>query len=463
MPPRPRAPSRPSRCRTPGATTARCSRRSTPSTASPLNELNPDGSSQQEIDAITANKDNKGPAAPDVIDVGLSYGPQAQKDGLVQPYKVSTWDTIPDAAKDADGNWYGDYYGVLAFEVNTAVVKNVPKDWADLLKPEYKGQVALSGDPTGSNQAISGVWAAGIAASGSRRRAPRARPASTSSSSSTTPATSSRSSPRRRPSPPVRRRSGSPGPTTPLPTRTRSPATRRSRSSSRRRAASAACTSRRISAYAPHPNAAKLWMEFLYSDEGQNIWLKGYCNPIRYDAMVKAGTVDAADVAGQTARHEGRLPADARPDHNGHRHHHQGLADDRRRHGQVDPVREPRSRMRERPPRSPWTPEPCHRARLGRLAIPLELARPRAVPRLRDVCSCSSRWATSSRAASRTRTASSRSRTTPTCPGRVPINAYITSIEISLVTAILGGLFGFLLAYAVDRRRRCRAGSGPAS
>ena len=45
-----------------------------------------------------------------------------------------------------------------------------------------------------------------------------------------------------------------------------------------------------ISAYAPHPNAAKLWMEYLYSDEGQIIWLNGYCNPIRYDAMAAART-----------------------------------------------------------------------------------------------------------------------------------------------------------------------------
>ena len=51
--------------------------------------------------------------------------PVGQGDGLLQPYKVSTWDTIPDSAKDADGYWYGDYYGVLAFEVNTDIVKNV--------------------------------------------------------------------------------------------------------------------------------------------------------------------------------------------------------------------------------------------------------------------------------------------------------------------------------------------------
>ena len=48
-----------------------------------------------------------------------------------------------------------------------------------------------------------------------------------------------------------------------------------------------------ISAYAPHPNAAKLWMEYLYSDEGQLIWLKGYCHPIRYDDLVARGVVPA--------------------------------------------------------------------------------------------------------------------------------------------------------------------------
>jgi putative spermidine/putrescine transport system substrate-binding protein len=46
-----------------------------------------------------------------------------------------------------------------------------------------------------------------------------------------------------------------------------------------------------ISAYAPHPNAAKLWMEYLYSDEGQSLWLKGYCHPARFNAMVKAGKI----------------------------------------------------------------------------------------------------------------------------------------------------------------------------
>ena len=254
-----------------------------------INELNPDGGSKDEITAIEANKDNKGPAAPDVVDVGLSFGPQGKSAGDFQAYKVAGWDSIPAAAKDADGFWYGDYYGVLAFEVNTKVVKNVPQDWSDLLKPEYKAQVALAGDPTASNQAISGVWAAGIANGGSLDNAAPgldffkqlndkgnfvpiiAKTANVASGDSpiriawTYNALADKDS--LKGNPPIEvvvPKSGRFG----------------------------GMYVQAISAYAPHPNAAKLWMEYLYSDEGQNIWLKGYCNPIRYDDLVAKGTVD---------------------------------------------------------------------------------------------------------------------------------------------------------------------------
>jgi len=256
----------------------------------PVNELNPDGSSAEEIDAIKANKDNPGPQAPDVIDVGLSFGPQAKTDGLLEPYKVSTWDSIPDSAKDADGSWYGDYYGVLSFETNTAEVTNVPKDWADLLKPEYKGQVALSGDPTQSNQAISAVWAAALANGGSLddpqpgldffkqlndagNFVPVIAGTATVASGET----------------PIRitwtyngladkdSLAGNPPVEVAVPTSGRF----------------GGMYVQAISKFAPHPNAAKLWMEYLYSDEGQLIWLKGYCNPIRYDDLVARGVVPA--------------------------------------------------------------------------------------------------------------------------------------------------------------------------
>src|SRR5262252_6255279 len=112
-----------------------------------VNELNPDAGSGDEIEAIKANKGNTGPQAPDVIDVGLSFGPSAKKDALLQAYKVSTWSTIPNDQKDQEGYWYGDYYGVLSFQINADIVKSLPHDWSDLLKPEYKNAVALAGDP----------------------------------------------------------------------------------------------------------------------------------------------------------------------------------------------------------------------------------------------------------------------------------------------------------------------------
>ncbi len=79
----------------------------------------------------------------------------------------------------------------------------------------------------------------------------------------------------------------------------RQPADRRRRAGVRRRFAGVYVQA--ISAYAPHPNAAKLWMEYLYSDEGQIVWLKGYCHPIRYDDMVAKGTI-RRDLRGQAAR-----------------------------------------------------------------------------------------------------------------------------------------------------------------
>src|ERR1700692_115995 len=131
-----------------------------------VNELNPDAGSGDEVEAIKANKGNTGPQAPDVIDVGLGFGPPAKADGLLHPSKFATWDTIPDTAKDADGAWYGDYYGVLSFAVNTDIIKKSPADWGDLTGADYKNGVALAGDPRASNQAIQGVYAAGLSAAG---------------------------------------------------------------------------------------------------------------------------------------------------------------------------------------------------------------------------------------------------------------------------------------------------------
>jgi putative spermidine/putrescine transport system substrate-binding protein len=45
---------------------------------------------------------------------------------------------------------------------------------------------------------------------------------------------------------------------------------------------------------APHPAAARLWQEFLYTPEAQNEWLKGFARPVLLEKMTTDGTVDQA-------------------------------------------------------------------------------------------------------------------------------------------------------------------------
>ena len=261
-----------------------------------VNELNPDAGSGDEIEAIKANKGNAGPQAPDVIDVGLSFGPQAKTDKLIQPYKVSTWDTIPADQKDADGHWYGDYYGVLSFEVNTDIVKKAPTDWADLLGGDYANSVALAGDPRASAQAILAVYAAGLsAANGDASKAGKAGLdffAKLNNAGNFVPTIGKAASLAQGATPIIVRwdynaladrdtLKGNPQVDVVVP----------------KTGVIAGVYVQAISAYAPHPNAAKLWMEYLYSDEGQTGYLKGYCHPIRFQNLVDTKKVDPALMA----------------------------------------------------------------------------------------------------------------------------------------------------------------------
>jgi len=127
-----------------------------------VNELDPNAGSADELEAIRANKDSKGPQAPDVVDVGIGYTTDAKAEGLWAAWKVPDWDTMPDNLKDPEGYWWAEYYGVLVFEVNKDIVTEMPQDWPDLLKPIYKGKVAMAGDVLKSNQAVQTVFASGL-------------------------------------------------------------------------------------------------------------------------------------------------------------------------------------------------------------------------------------------------------------------------------------------------------------
>lgn len=259
-----------------------------------VNELNPNAGSGDEIEAIKANKDNTGPQAPDVIDVGLSFGPAAKAEGLIQPYKVSTWDSIPADAKDADGYWYGDYYGVLAMAVNKDVVTDAaPASFADLKDPKYAAMVAIPGDPRTGNSSMMTVYAMGLSANGGKGGAEAASAGigymKDLKASGNLVETNGSAQNFAQGTTPVMfdwdynilamrdKLAGNPPMDVVIPSD----------------GVIAGVYVQAISAYAPHPNAAKLWMEYLYSDEGQLGWLSGYCHPIRFNDMVTRGVIPA--------------------------------------------------------------------------------------------------------------------------------------------------------------------------
>ncbi len=133
----------------------------------PDQRARPAGGSGDEIEAIKANKNNPGPQSPDVVDVGLRVRPAGEQGALPAVQGRDLGHDPGRRPRRRTVSWYGDYYGVMSFVINTEAVPNPPKDWADLLKPEYKNQVALDGDPRTSNQAIQAIWASGLANGGS--------------------------------------------------------------------------------------------------------------------------------------------------------------------------------------------------------------------------------------------------------------------------------------------------------
>jgi putative spermidine/putrescine transport system substrate-binding protein len=131
-----------------------------------INDDNPDGSSAYEIQTIKT-----APAAkqPDVVDIGVSalngvIG--AGQDKLFANYKVANFNAIPSKWKSETGNWYGDYNGIIGIAYD-ASVSPAPTKIADLTNPAYKGQIALTGDPTAGQEPFMSVYAASLANGGS--------------------------------------------------------------------------------------------------------------------------------------------------------------------------------------------------------------------------------------------------------------------------------------------------------
>ncbi|NHH99974.1 ABC transporter substrate-binding protein [Oceanimonas sp. MB9] len=125
-----------------------------------LKHQDTDMSSAQEIAKFAAEKED---ATADIGDVGAAFAPIAVQQGVTQAYKPTTWDEIPEWAKDKDGHWMLGYTGTIAFIVNNELVNKVPTSWADLRDGDY--QVAV-GDVGVAAQANSAILAASFAMGG---------------------------------------------------------------------------------------------------------------------------------------------------------------------------------------------------------------------------------------------------------------------------------------------------------
>ncbi|WP_328382657.1 extracellular solute-binding protein [Streptomyces sp. NBC_00400] len=254
---------------------------------------NPKGASQDEIKAVTSRKGQDN--APDVLDLGSSFAQSAAQDGLLAPYMVAGFADIPDVQRDSIGRWANDYGGYISFGCDAKRVQTCPTSFKDLLQPQYKGKVALNGDPTTSGSAFGAVYAAALARGGSFEDI--------------------------QPGIDFFTKLKKDGILAPVKSTEATIAKGRTPISVDWDYLNAGYTdafkskgvdwtvtvpsdgkfsqyySQAINKDAPHPAAARLWQEFLYSPEGQNLRLKGFARPALMDAMKKAGKLDKTAAA----------------------------------------------------------------------------------------------------------------------------------------------------------------------
>lgn len=243
--------------------------------------------SAQEVQVF---KNSKQHAHGDIGDVGFVWGPQVMQQGLVSPYKHAYWSDVPDDLKDPAGNWCVEYWGAEAFVVNTDVVKNPPTSFAELLSGDYKNQVGIDGDPRQATDSLMAVYSAALATTGStasiqpgieyfaqlKRKgnfsAARANLANITSGEIAIGVIWDYLGLGFRD-----QLGGKPHLQVIIPSD----------------GSLAGPYISIVNKTAPDPFAARLWMEYIFSDEGQLNYLKGYAHPVRYQALQSAGKIPA--------------------------------------------------------------------------------------------------------------------------------------------------------------------------
>jgi putative spermidine/putrescine transport system substrate-binding protein len=244
-----------------------------------MDEQNPDGTSAQENQAVASLKGD--PRAPDVVDDGPAFAISGTAEGLFAKYFNTNFGTIPRAMKDTRGYWTGDYWGAISIGYNANIIKTPPKTFQDLLKSDYRGKVAMNGSPLTSGSAVAGVFAAALANGGSLSNV---QPGidwfvKLKQAGNWIPVAANQQTVASGQTPIVidwDYLNLGYGPEFPAAKwHTVLPSD----------GVYGAYYCQAINANAPHPFAARLWNEFLYSDQGQLLWLKGFSHPARFQDL----------------------------------------------------------------------------------------------------------------------------------------------------------------------------------
>ena len=251
-----------------------------------ITELNPNASSKEEIDAAKTNKGTD--AAPDVFDLG--QGIAATSTDYFAPYKVQAWNKIPDADKNADGAYYADYTGIMSVGWNADKYGDV-NSLNDLLDPKFAGTVAI-GKPAETGGAFNGYLMVNQLAGGDINNLQPGldffKKLHEVGNLTTTD---------------VNNGTIDSGQTGVVFSWTYNQASYKKELKSKGvnwkyktfpKAQVVSYYNQAINKDAPHPAAARLWEEYLYTAETQNLWFKGGANPVLLDSMKADGTVDQA-------------------------------------------------------------------------------------------------------------------------------------------------------------------------
>ncbi|MDN5876088.1 MAG: ABC transporter substrate-binding protein [Brevibacterium sp.] len=254
-------------------------------------EVNNDTSTGASQDLINAVKNRQGQESSlDYLDTGESFAVDASEQGLLAKYRPATADDLPENMQSEDGTWFNHLGGTMAIGCDTEAVKTCPTTFGELLDSEYKGKIAIRGNPTTGEAGFMTVMAASLANDGTLDDIQPGIDyfAQLSDKGNLVPTEAEAGTIETGETPIVINwdylllqwaddlaDSG-----VDMSIEIPSDGT------------VASYYAASVNDDAPHPAVARLWQEFIFSDEGQNLLLEGYVLPGRLDSMVEDGTAD---------------------------------------------------------------------------------------------------------------------------------------------------------------------------